>query len=76
VRQVLGDLAAPDAGKVDADRPTSLRLGLLADAASRKGILSEGQIARMLRLDRVEVRGMLDGLQVEGSEADEPILPN
>lgn len=76
VRQVLGDLAMPDAGKADADQPTSLRLGLLADAVSRKGILSEGQIARMLRLDRVELRGMLDGLRVEGSGADEPILPN
>lgn len=76
VRQVLGDLTTPDTGKVDADRPTSLRLALLADEAARRGILSEGQIARMLHLDRVEVRAMLDGLQVEGSEADEPFLPN
>ena len=76
VRQVLGDLTTPDAGKAEADRPTSLRLELLADAAARKGILSEGQIARMLHLDRVEVREVLDGLHVEGSEADEPFLPN
>jgi Zn-dependent peptidase ImmA (M78 family)/transcriptional regulator with XRE-family HTH domain len=76
VRQVLGDLDTPDAGWADAYRPTSLRLGLLADAASRKGILSEGQIARMLRLDRVELRAMLDGLEDQGSGADEPILPN
>lgn len=75
-RQVLGDLATPDPGKADGDRPTSLRLGLLADAVARRGILSEGQIARMLHLDRVELRAMLDGLEVEGSEADEPILPN
>ena len=76
VRQVLGDLITPDAGKAEADRPTSLRLELLADAVARKRILSEGQIARMLHLDRVELREMLDGLQVGGSEADEPILPN
>jgi Zn-dependent peptidase ImmA (M78 family) len=76
VRQVLGDLATPDSGKADADRPTSLRLGLLADAVVRKGILSEGQLARMLHLDRVELREMLDGLQIEGGEADEPILPD
>jgi Zn-dependent peptidase ImmA (M78 family)/DNA-binding XRE family transcriptional regulator len=77
VSQVLGDLTTPDAGKADADRPTSLRLGLLADAVSRRGVLSEGQIARMLHLDRVELREMLDGLQdEEGSEADEPILPS
>jgi Zn-dependent peptidase ImmA (M78 family)/DNA-binding XRE family transcriptional regulator len=76
VRQVLGDLTTPDAAKADSDRPTSLRLGLLADEVARRDILSEGQIARMLHLDRVELRAMLDGLQVEGSEADEPILPN
>jgi len=76
VRQVLGDVDTPDAGRADAYRPTSLRLGLLADAASRRGILSEGQIARMLRLDRVELRAMLDGLEVQGDGADEPILPN
>lgn len=76
VRQVLGDLTSPDAGKADADRPTSLRLALLADETARRGILSEGQIARMLHLDRVELRAMLDGLKVEGSEADEPFLPN
>jgi Zn-dependent peptidase ImmA (M78 family) len=76
VRQVLGDLAVPDAGKADADRPTSLRLALLADEASRRGLLSEGQLARMLHLDRVELRKMLDGLQVEESEADEPFLLN
>jgi Zn-dependent peptidase ImmA (M78 family)/DNA-binding XRE family transcriptional regulator len=76
VRQVLGDLTTPDTGKADADRPTSLRLALLADAVYRNGILSEGQIARMLHLDRVELREMLDGLQDVGSEADEPILPS
>src|SRR5690606_14458011 len=30
VRQVLGDLVPPDAQKADADRPTTLRLNLLA----------------------------------------------
>jgi Zn-dependent peptidase ImmA (M78 family)/DNA-binding XRE family transcriptional regulator len=74
VRQVLGDLARSDEGKVDANRPTSLRLALLADEAARQGLLSEGQLARMLHLDRIEVRKMLDGLQTEGSEADEPFL--
>jgi Zn-dependent peptidase ImmA (M78 family)/DNA-binding XRE family transcriptional regulator len=75
-RQVLGDLSAYDAHKADADRPTSLRLALLAEEASRQGLLSEGQLARMLHLDRVELRKMFDGLQVEGSEADEALLPD
>jgi Zn-dependent peptidase ImmA (M78 family)/DNA-binding XRE family transcriptional regulator len=74
VRQVLGDLSTPDSSKADADRPTSLRLALLAEEASRRALLSEGQLARMLHLDRVELRTMLDGLEIEGSEADEPFL--
>jgi Zn-dependent peptidase ImmA (M78 family)/DNA-binding XRE family transcriptional regulator len=69
-RQVLGDLPAPDAYKADADRPTTLRLNLLAEEAYRKGLLSEGQLSRLLGLDRIEVRELLGGLEAEGSEAD------
>jgi Zn-dependent peptidase ImmA (M78 family)/transcriptional regulator with XRE-family HTH domain len=75
-RQVLGDLSGPDAHKADADRPTTLRLAMLAEEAARQGLLSEGQLARMLRLDRIELRKLFDGLQVEGSEADEALLPD
>lgn len=74
-RRVLGDLRFPDAAKADAYRPTSLRLAMLADAAEQRGLLSEGQLARMLHLDRVELRELLDGLH-EGSGADEPFLPH
>lgn len=74
--QVLGDLSGPDLHKVDADRPTTLRLGLLAGEAWRRGILSEGQLARMLHLDRVELRRMFDGLEIEGSEADGALMPD
>jgi len=69
-RQVLGDLSAPDAHKADADRPTSLRLNLLASEAYRQGLLSEGQLARLLHLDRVELREILGSQELEGSEAD------
>jgi Zn-dependent peptidase ImmA (M78 family) len=69
-RQVIGDV--PDFGvtKVDADRPVSLRLGLLAAEAWRRGLLSEGQIARLLRIDRIDVRKMLDEHEAEGIVAD------
>ena len=66
-RQVLGDLKRPDAQKAEADRPTTLRLNLLASEAYRQELLSEGQIARLLHLDRVELREILE---MEGSEAD------
>jgi Zn-dependent peptidase ImmA (M78 family)/DNA-binding XRE family transcriptional regulator len=76
-RQVLGDLTTPDAYKADADRPTTLRLNMLAAEAHRQELLSEGQLARLLHLDRVELREILDGQESEGSEADGvPNLPD
>jgi Zn-dependent peptidase ImmA (M78 family)/DNA-binding XRE family transcriptional regulator len=69
-RQVLGDLSTPDAYKADADRPTTLRLNMLAYEAQRKELLSEGQLARLLKVDRIELRELLGNIEVEGSEAD------
>lgn len=69
-RQVLGDLAVPDLQKVEADRPTTLRLNLLAAEAAKRGLLSEGQLARLLRVDRIELREILTNEELEGSEAD------
>jgi hypothetical protein len=69
-RQVLGDLGAPDVQKAEADRPTTLRLNLLADEAHRQGLLSEGQLARLLHLDRIELREILSNDETEGDEGD------
>jgi Zn-dependent peptidase ImmA (M78 family) len=69
-RQVLGDLSVADAQKADADRPTTLRLNLLAAESYRRGLLSEGQLARLLRLDRIELREILDVADAEGREVD------
>jgi Zn-dependent peptidase ImmA (M78 family) len=74
VRQVLGDLIVPDAQKVEADRPTTLRLNILAGEVARRGLLSEGQLARLLRLNRVELRELLDDLAVEESADDEALV--
>lgn len=74
-RQVLGDLMPLDAQKAEADRPTTLRLNLLAGEAYKKGLLSEGQLARLLHLDRVEIRELLGSLEEEGSEDDVTYLP-
>jgi Zn-dependent peptidase ImmA (M78 family)/DNA-binding XRE family transcriptional regulator len=76
-RQVLGDLVEQDEAKTEAERPTTLRLNLLAAEAARKGLLSEGQLAQLLRLNRVELRQQLDGIEIEGSAANEgPVLPS
>jgi Zn-dependent peptidase ImmA (M78 family)/DNA-binding XRE family transcriptional regulator len=69
-RQVLGDLAGPDRDQSDADQPTTLRLNLLAAEAYRQNLLSEGQLARLLGLDRIELREILGASEAEGSEAD------
>lgn len=69
-RQVLGDLSTPDSYKAEADRPTTLRLNLLAAEVYRQELLSEGQLARLLNLDRVELRELLGAVESEGSEAD------
>ncbi|HZR04081.1 MAG TPA: XRE family transcriptional regulator [Burkholderiales bacterium] len=72
-RQVLGGLPPADAQKADADRPTTLRLNLLAAEAVRKGLLSEGQLARLLQIDRVELREILGHGELEGG-ADNAVI--
>jgi Zn-dependent peptidase ImmA (M78 family)/DNA-binding XRE family transcriptional regulator len=69
VRQVLGDLRTPDRHKAEADRPTTLRLNLLAAAAYSQNLLSEGQLARLLHLDRVALREVLHDVDTQEGEA-------
>ena len=74
-KQVLGDTSIVD--PIDAKSPTTLRLSLLAAEAWRQELLSEGQLARLLHLDRVQLREILDGVEVEGVDADgAPKLPH
>lgn len=70
VRQVLGDLVVSDAQKAEADRPTTLRLNLLAAEVYRRGLLSEGQLARLLHLTRVELREILEETGEDEIDAD------
>ncbi len=53
--------------------PVSPRLGLLVQEAWKKGFYSEGQLARMLRIHRVDVRMLFDhaDLNSEYLESDE-----
>jgi hypothetical protein len=74
--QVLGELGVDRGTGTDPDRPATLRLNILAGAAYRRQLLSEGQLARLLHLDRLELRQLLGDLEVMGDEADEaPLLP-
>ena len=47
------------------------RLVLLVREAWKKTFYSEGQLARLLRLHRLEVRQLLDGVETEQHEANE-----
>jgi Zn-dependent peptidase ImmA (M78 family)/DNA-binding XRE family transcriptional regulator len=68
IRGIIGDPAPRPATP-----PVPPRLAQLASSAHRRGLVSEGQLARMLELDRVEVRGILDIFG--GGEADEIQIP-
>jgi len=68
--EVLGDLIPPDDAKIEARRQISMRMGVLASEAWRQSLLSEGQIARLLHIDRVDARALIDEFEAEGAEAD------
>jgi len=68
VRGLIGD-PAPRAPRI----PLSPRLAQLASSAHRRGLLTEGQLASMLLLDRVEVREILDIF--DGGAIDEIQIP-
>ena len=75
-RQVLGDFRLKDTDTLDAEHPVPLRLIPLAAEAHRRELLSEGQLARLLRLDRIELRKVLDDADIDGSGPDgAPKLP-
>jgi Zn-dependent peptidase ImmA (M78 family) len=64
VREVLGDKAQPQ------ETPVSPRIWYLASEAYRRDLLSEGQIAKRLGMDLVDVRAMLDCTIPEGLGAE------
>jgi hypothetical protein len=70
VRLVLGDLAVPDRERADADHPTTLRLNLLAAEAYRRELLSEGQLAGLLGISRVEFRAIFDTSDFDASVSE------
>ncbi|MEW5716945.1 transcriptional regulator, partial [Pseudomonas sp. SB113] len=47
------------------------RLALLAREAWKRSFYSEGQLARLLQLDRHDMREVLDGAEMEESEAND-----
>lgn len=73
VREVLGESTVRPDNSILARGHVPPRLALLAREAWKKELYSEGQLARLLDLDRHSVRVLLDGTEREESEADERI---
>ena len=72
VREVLGEMAnRPDAAKPDADRPISHRMSLMVHAAWTRDLMSEGQLAELLKVGRVELRNIIDQIELEERETDD-----
>lgn len=67
-RQVLGDRLVAEDDYAGAEA-TALRLNLLAAEAYRQELMSEGQLARLLGLSRIELRGILDESERDRGEA-------
>jgi Zn-dependent peptidase ImmA (M78 family) len=72
VREVLGEMTdRRDPAKSDANRPISHRLSLMAHAAWKRELMSEGQLAELLKVSRLELRGIVDQIELEERETDE-----
>lgn len=70
VHQVLGEAPEFDPRGRDAERPVSLRLHLLAAEAWKRDLLSEGQVASLLKIDRVDARELIDAYDADEEAAD------
>ena len=71
-RNILGEAANKlDPVKDDASRPVSHRMGLMAYAAWKRELMSEGQLAELLNIRRLDLRALLDQIELEESETDD-----
>ena len=69
---MLGEIAnLSDLAKSDADRPISYRMSLMAHSAWKRDLMSEGQLAELLKVGRVELRGIIDQIELQEGETDE-----
>lgn len=73
-REVLGQTAdRPDPAKDDANNLASHRMSLMAHAAWKRGLMSEGQLAELLKIGRVELRKIVDQIELEEIGTDDEL---
>ena len=72
VREVLGEMThRTDPTKAAANRSISHRMSLMAHAAWKRDLMSEGQLTELLRVGRVELRKIIDQIELEEIETDD-----
>ena len=72
VREVLGEMThRTDPTKAAANRSISHRMSLMAHAAWKRDLVSEGQLTELLRVGRVELRKIIDQIELEEIETDD-----
>lgn len=69
--EVLGDRAVHNRDQSLSEKPTTIRLNSLICQAWRQGLLSEGQLAKLVGIGRHELREILDDHELDGSDADD-----
>jgi Zn-dependent peptidase ImmA (M78 family)/DNA-binding XRE family transcriptional regulator len=65
--EVLGEAKAKadDPIKVEASKPMSQRMSLMAHAAWKRELMTEGQLSELLKIGRIELRETLDEIELE-----------
>lgn len=72
VREVLGDVPERyDPAKRDALKSVPHRLSLMAHAAWKRDLMSEGQLAELLNVSRLELRETIDQIELEEKDSNE-----
>jgi Zn-dependent peptidase ImmA (M78 family) len=71
-KSVLGEAAfRPDPSKEEANHPLSHRMSLMAYEVWKRDLMSEGQLAELLKMGRIELRELLDQMALGESNTDD-----
>ena len=73
VKEVLGTASRIDIVKLDAQRPLSFRMGLMAHTAWKQELMSEGQLCELLDIGRIELRKVIDEIELEERDFNETL---
>lgn len=74
-REVLGSSAERiDVAQDDAKRLVSHRMSLMAHSAWKRSLLSEGQLSELLNIPRIELRALIDQIELEEIDSNDLLM--